>query len=244
MRYTPGMVDVDALRAELTTALTFAGDPERARQQQAYMKSSMPCFGVPMAEVKRISKDLSRRYAPADVERFEHVALSIWRNARHREERYFCETWTGMTTARRWQTPDLLPMYTEMIVTGAWWDLVDWLAIHRVGDILRKHRAHTRPVLEAFAHDDNLWKRRTAILSQNRHKQATDFAWLCEVIMPSIDANEFFLRKAIGWALRVYADVDAAAVLAFVARHKDRLSGVSKREALKHFDNDLRAPLL
>jgi 3-methyladenine DNA glycosylase AlkD len=238
------MVDASALRAELISAFTFAGDPERARQQQAYMKSTMPCFGVPMAEVKRISKELSRRHQPSTVEDFQRVALDVWHAAQHREERYFCETWTGMTTAKRWQTPALLPMYEEMIVTGAWWDLVDWLAVHRVGDILLKHRAETRSVLNTFAHDDNLWKRRTAILSQNKHRQATDFQWLCAVIMPSIDSSEFFLRKAIGWALREYADVDAAAVLAFVATHKDRLSGLSKREALKHFDSAVREPLL
>lgn len=238
------MIDVAALRAELVTAFAFAGDPERARQQQAYMKSTMPYFGVSKPDVQRLSKQLARRYAPSTIDDFEHVTRFIWREATHREERYFCETWTGMTAAKRWQTPALLPMYEELIVTGAWWDHVDWLAVHRVGNILLQYRDETRPVLEAFAHDDNLWKRRTAILSQNTHRQATDFAWLCAVIMPSIASTEFFLRKAIGWALREYAEVDPTAVLAFVATHKDRLSGLSKREALKHFDNDVRAPLL
>lgn len=244
VRYASHMVDVDALRAELVSAFTFAGDPERARQQQAYMKSTMPYFGVPKGEVQRISKALSRRYAPTTVDEFHDVTLAIWHGAQHREERYFCETWTGMTTTKRWQTPALLPMYTEMIVTGAWWDHVDWLAVHRVGTILLNARDETRRVLEVFAHDDNLWKRRTAILSQNTHGAATDFAWLCAVIMPSIDSTEFFLRKAIGWALRDYADVDPAAVLAFVAAHADRLSGLSKREALKHIPDDIKAPLL
>lgn len=237
------MIDVSSLRAELIAAFQRAGDPERAAQQQRYMKSSMPYFGVPMDDVKRISKAVTRAHPPANVDAFERTTLEVWRAAEHREERYFCETWTGMTT-KHWQTPALLPMYTEMIVTGAWWDLVDWLAIHRVGGLLLTHRQAMKPALEAFAHDDNMWKRRTAILSQNRHKEATDFAWLCAVITPSIDSDEFFLRKAIGWALREYAAIDPTAVLAFVATHKDRLSGLSKREALKHVDDDIRAPLL
>jgi 3-methyladenine DNA glycosylase AlkD len=236
--------DGRAVQRALRTAFAAAGSPERAAAQQAYMKSAMPFFGVPMAEVKRIAKEIAKQHPPKTPESWQHTCLRVWREAEHREERYFCETWSGLTLAKKWQTPSLMPMYEEMIVSGAWWDLVDWLAAHRVGGLLARHRAEVAPVLRRWSIDDNLWRRRTAILSQLRHKGDTDFGFLVDVITPSLEPSiagtqrtateKFFLRKAIGWALRAHSDVDADAVAEWVAEQGDALSGLSRREALKH----------
>jgi hypothetical protein len=119
---------------------------------------------------------------------------------------------------------------------------VDWLAAHRVGGLLATHRSQVAPVLRRWSVDENLWRRRAAIISQLRHKGDTDFAFLTEVIRPSLEPSiagtqrnateKFFLRKAIGWALRAYSDADAVAE--WVAEQGDALSGLSRREALKH----------
>lgn len=235
------MFDAKALQAELRAALKTAGSPHRAVEQKLYMKSTMDFHGVPMLGVRQISRDLAAKHNPTTVDQWRDACLLIWREAEKREERYFCETWTAIKVAKPWQTAALVPMYEEMIITGAWWDLVDWLATHRMGDLLLKDRATLSPILRQWSTGDDLWKRRTAILSQNRHKQQTDFAFLTEMIAPSMSSKEFFLRKAIGWALREYAEVDAAAVTAFVVDHKDALSGLSKREALKHAPADVKA---
>lgn len=237
------------LRSELVDALAAAGSPHRAVEQRLYMKSTMEYHGVPMATVKQISKELATKHTPTSVAQWQAACLHVWRSAEKREERYFCETWTGLREAEPWQTRSTISMYEEMIVTGAWWDLVDWLAVHRMGHLLLRHRGAVAPILKTWSTGDlhtpgNLWKRRTAILSQNRHKQATDFGFLVDVIEPSIASNEFFLRKAIGWALREHAKTNAAAVVAFVVDHKDRLSGLSKREALKHAPPEVRASVL
>ncbi len=86
-----------------------------------------------------------------------------------------------------------------------------------------------------MARSDNVWKRRTAILAQLRSKHATDRKLLADVVEPSVDEPEFFLRKGIGWALREFSKTDPVWVIEFIATHSG-LSGLSRREALKHLE--------
>ena len=86
--------------------------------------------------------------------------------------------------------------------------------------------------------EDSLWVRRTAMLSQLRHEERTDTDLLERVLVANLDdtayGREFFVRKALGWALRQHARTAPDWVRAFVSTHADRLSGLSRREALKH----------
>src|SRR3569623_87571 len=128
---------------------------------------------------------------------------------------------------------DALAMYEEMVVTGAWWDHVDSIS-PRLLAILRAERgAMTRAMLE-WAKGANMWKRRSAIICQLGAKAETDLALLEAAIAPSLGSREFFLRKAIGWALRQYARTNPAWVARYVAARDAELSPLSKREALKH----------
>ena len=81
---------------------------------------------------------------------------------------------------------------------------------------------------------DDMWKRRSAILCQNKAKTATDLPFLYACIEPALESKEFFLRKAIGWALRQYAWTDPAEVTRYVRANEARLSGLSRREALRN----------
>jgi len=126
-------------------------------------------------------------------------------------------------------------MYEEMIVTGAWWDFVDDIAAHRIGPILGQEPARMKRKMLSWSRSDDLWKRRTAILCQLVLKE-TDRGLLYACIEPSLPSREFFLQKAIGWALRQYARTDPVAVRLYVRSQGDRLSSLSRREALKHLD--------
>jgi len=88
----------------------------------------------------------------------------------------------------------------------------------------------------SWSKSNNLWKRRTAILCQLRFKAETDLGLLYACIEPSVGSQEFFLRKAIGWALRQYAWTDGAEIKRYVELNSARLSGLSCREALKNID--------
>jgi 3-methyladenine DNA glycosylase AlkD len=222
------------LLAALRRDLARAGSPERAAGARAYMKSAMPFHGVGAEPLRAICRRAFAPHPVADAAAWRRDVLSIWRGARFREERYAAIELTGDRRARGFQTMASLPMYEEMIVTGAWWDLVDALATKRLGEILRNEPAPMRKAMRAWSRSGDLWKRRSAILSQNSFKKDTDLDLLFDLIEPSLSSKEFFLRKAIGWALRSYAWTDARPIVTYVETNRARLSPLSVREALKN----------
>ncbi|HEX6027214.1 MAG TPA: DNA alkylation repair protein [Solirubrobacter sp.] len=193
-------------------------DPVKAPQMQRYMKSSMPFLGVQKPE--RVA--LARAVFPAEVSL--DTVLALWREATYREERYMAL----LLLDRRPPEMAALPVYEELIVTGAWWDLVDAVATGPLGALL----PDVADTLRAWSVDPNLWKRRAAIIAQVKRRADTDFALLAECIDPNRGDREFFIRKAIGWALRAYAWVNPEAVIEYCETHE--LSGLSRREALKN----------
>ena len=223
---------VDAVR----TALAGAGDPERAAGQQAYMKSSMPYRGLTSPELRALLRPILADPAHGFEERddWELAVRDLWDGATHREERYAATALTGYRAYREWQDPDAVPLYRHLIVTGAWWDHVDEVASNRIGPILLSHKAIMTPVVRGWATDADLWLRRTAIISQLTFKDRTDLALLRDAIEANLEDTSFWIRKAIGWALRQHARTDPDWVRATVAEYDDRLSGLSRREALKH----------
>jgi 3-methyladenine DNA glycosylase AlkD len=228
------VIDKGALLAELRAALQRAADPAKAPAMQAYMKSSMPYHGVPTPLLRRVYKQVFAGVALPSAAVWQHEVLTLWREAQFREERYAAIGLSGDRRADRFQTVDALPMYEEMIVSGAWWDYVDAIAGHRIGLLLKRHPAPLRTTMLAWSRSDDLWKRRTSIICQLRFKAETDLDLLYACIEPSLTSNEFFLRKAIGWALRQYAWTDPAEVVRYVTANQERLSGLSRREALKN----------
>ena len=125
-------------------------------------------------------------------------------------------------------------MYEEMVVSGAWWDFVDLIASRRLGPLLQEYPGPMRKKMLAWSRSKNMWKRRSAILCQLSFKADTDLELLYECIEPSLASKEFFLRKAIGWALRQYAWTDPREVRRYVRAHAGELSPLSQREALKN----------
>lgn len=218
---------IDAIRGRLQAA----ADPGRAAGAQAYMKSQMPSLGVRVPEVRRIVKAAAAAHPPGSLAELQSMVLALWRSAGCREERYAAIELTGLKLAAG--ELSMLALYEEIIRTGAWWDLVDGVA-HRLGTLLQAHRSELTPVLGRWSRDDDFWVRRAAITAQLGAKTATDTALLAAVIEANLDDPEFFIRKAIGWALRQYARTDPAWVRAFVQRHWDELSPLSRKEALRN----------
>lgn len=222
------------LLLQLRAELQQAADPARAASMQAYMKSAMPYHGVPAVPMRAI---FSRLFAPRHFDsapRWREQVLALFRRAQFREERYAAVELSGHRLARPFQDLDTLPMYEEMIVCGAWWDYVDVLAAHRLGGLLRKEPQAVAQVMRAWSRSDDLWKRRSAILCQLQLKKDTDPALLADCLAPALPSREFFLRKAVGWALRQYARTAPQWVLDYVREHRAELSPLSQREALKH----------
>jgi 3-methyladenine DNA glycosylase AlkD len=219
-----------ALRRELHRL----GDPEAARDARRYMKSAMPFHGVSAVPFRAACR---RVFAGCDLSsagRWRREVLGLWRGARFREERHAAVELSGDRRARGYQTLAALPIYEEMIVSGAWWDFVDPIAKHRLGPLLRKCPGAMRRRMLAWSRSADMWKRRSAILCQLGFGRDTDLELLYACIEPSLSSPEFFLRKAIGWALRQYAWVDPGEVVRYVRAHEKALAGLSRREALKN----------
>jgi 3-methyladenine DNA glycosylase AlkD len=222
---------------ELVTAvregLAALADPAKAPEMQRYMKSEMPYRGVPKPERGALAKRLFAEHVLSDVDAFVATTLELWRGAQFREERYLAIDLTGQRKYARWQNASLLPLYEEMIVTGAWWDYVDELAIRRVGPLLRGEPETVTPIMQAWSRDEDPWRRRTSVICQVGSKQDTDTDLLAEAIEATIADKDFFLRKGIGWALRQHSKTDPAWVRHFVDTHPE-LSSLSRREATKY----------
>jgi 3-methyladenine DNA glycosylase AlkD len=210
-----------------------SANPSRAVGMQAYMKSTMPYYGLSMPQLRAICKQVFAQHAIASCVGWQEAILELWRNAKFREERYAAIELLLVKRHRACWTPESMPMLEEMITTGAWWDLVDGLA-PVVGELLHSHPRQLRPMMRTWSTDEHLWKRRVSIICQNAFKKDTDLVLLYANIEPNLHDRDFFIRKAIGWALRSYAWTDPKEVARYVRAHETELSGLSRREALKN----------
>ena len=201
---------------------------------QAYMKSEMPYLGVQTPALRALCREVFDAHPLDTRSRWIDTILALWRRARYREERYAAITLAAFRKYRGFRDLEALPTYEEMVVDGAWWDYVDSIATRLVGDLLSRHPREMKRHMRAWARGSDVWKRRTAILSQLSFKGATDVRLLHACIEPSIDHPEFFLRKAIGWALREHAKSDPDGVVDYVVANAHRMSVLSKREALRN----------
>lgn len=226
---------VNDLIRDIRAGFAVLANPDVAAPQQAYMKSTIPFYGLKTPAVRNVLKPLLKQHTLRSAEEWELAIRTLWDTVTHREEWYAALDIARYGRYREYRSSlDALPLYVHLIRTGAWWDVCDEIAQHLVGEVLMKQREVASATMRDWGTDDHLWIRRCSILSQNRHREKTDPALLRDCILPSIDDSDFFSRKAIGWALRDYSRIDPAWVIAFVNEFEDRLSGLSKREALRN----------
>jgi 3-methyladenine DNA glycosylase AlkD len=213
---------IEAIRRELAAR----ADPAKAPGMQAYMKSSMPFLGVQKPGRVQVARMVFPAYPVDGFDAWHDTVLRLWREATYREERYLAIALARDRRYRAHRTIAALPLYEELIVTGAWWDFVDEVAIQLVGEL------EIGSFLREWAVDRDMWKRRTAIIAQVTRK--ADAQLLFDCIEPNRADRDFFIRKAIGWALRDHSKVDPDAVERYCATHE--LSPLSRREALRNLD--------
>ncbi|MBD3941006.1 DNA alkylation repair protein [Microbacterium sp. NEAU-LLC] len=216
----------DQLTDRIRAGLRAVADPERAPGQQRYMKSEMPFLGVRVPEARRVAKSLAKGM---DAAALSDAALELWDAAGFREERYAAMALLSLRPLHA--DARLVPVVEHMVRTGQWWDYTDELA-HRLADLHDARPADTAALVHEWARDADLWIRRIAILSQLGRGIRLDPDVLVDTVDPNTSDAEFFIRKAIGWALREYARVAPGWVRGYVDTHG--LSPLTRREALKH----------
>ncbi|WP_285250708.1 DNA alkylation repair protein [Pseudarthrobacter sp. fls2-241-R2A-168] len=224
------MVNRELLEA-VRSQLRDMADPKRAAGAQAYMKSAIPSLGVRVPEVRRLAAGAVVRYPFDSAEQVRDTVLELWRTAGFREERYAA---IDLTAGRLVATDlQMLPVYEEIIRDGAWWDFADGVA-SRICTLLQANRQEMTAVILGWSTDPDFWIRRASLTAQLKAKANTDPELLRRVIEVNLADPEFFIRKAIGWALREYAKTAPDWVAEFVARHQGSISPLSRREALKN----------
>ncbi len=209
------------------------GDPDDARAMAAYMKTGMPFYGVKKPGRTPIFREMLRRFPAETRQEYEAAVRSLWRQP-HREEKYL-----AIGVAAHYDdyvTLSSVPLYRSMIIQGAWWDFVDAIAADLIGRVLLRQRPAMSGRLDRWIDHEDMWLRRTAIISQLRHKADTDEERLFRFCLARAHEREFFIRKAIGWALREYAKTAPDTVTEFVLANRDAWSGLTYREATKHLD--------
>jgi 3-methyladenine DNA glycosylase AlkD len=226
-------VDADALTTFVADRFAEAADPDKAGAMAAYLKTDMPFYGVQKAGRVPILRAVKDHFPPLNRDDYRTAVLALWAQP-HREEKYLAIGYARIFP--RFVTLSNVPLYRRMIVEGAWWDLVDGIATNLVGDVLLNQREAMTPKNRAWIDDRDMWLRRTAIICQIGHKDATDADLLFEACERRMAETEFFIRKAIGWALRDYARTAPESVRRFVIEYRDQMSGLSYREATKHLD--------
>ena len=217
--------------AELRDALESLADGERATGMAAYMRDQFVFLGISAKDRRAVAKPWLRLAKQAEPEALLDLATWCW----SQPEREFHHVGTDALRAgaAHLRAGDL-DAIRGFITTHSWWDTVDSLAAWTVGPMVTNHDLGER--MDTWVHDDNLWVARTAILHQLGYKDATDADRLFRYADLRAADTDFFIRKAIGWALRQYARVAPDEVRAFVDPRRDALSGLTVREAMKHLD--------
>jgi 3-methyladenine DNA glycosylase AlkD len=218
----------DSIVRRATDTFGAAVDAERAGPMRSYMRDQFEFLGITSVPRRQLTRQvLAGLPKPAEAD-LAAVARKCWA-LDEREYQYFaCDV---LVKHARSLTPSFLPVAAELVTTKSWWDTVDALAANVVGAIVAAHPT-TVSTMDEWAADDNLWLARTALLHQLRYRERTDVDRLFRYCEAQAGHRDFFIRKAIGWALREYAKTDPVAVRLFVDSHPD-LSPLSRREALK-----------
>ena len=228
---------VERARAFASSSLAELAQPEKAVDMQAYMKTDMPFYGVQTPARVLILRQLVRDFPPTHRDGYENLVLGLW-SLPHREEKYLA---LGIAQHfRSFVDTASLPLYRRLIVEGAWWDFVDEVATHLVRQLVLQYPDKVWPEVDTWIDDQDMWLRRSAIICQVGAKEKTDAKRLFTFCAARAEEKEFFIRKAIGWSLREYAKTDPEAVAGFVIANRDRLSGLSFREATKHIQHLIR----
>ena len=214
---------------DLRRALTADADPARSRQMAAYQQHRFAFLGIGASQRRAAAKFFVAAGRGATSSELFDAADACW----EQPEREF--HYVGTDLLVRWvrsiDSSDL-GRVERLIRTHSWWDTVDALAANVVGPMIAAD-ASLSATMDRWI-DDELWIARAAILHQLKFRERTDADRLFGYIDRRAAETDFFMRKAAGWALREYAKTDPGAVRDYVDSRHDRLSGLTRREALKH----------
>jgi 3-methyladenine DNA glycosylase AlkD len=221
---------VKAFVDNLQTTLERHRNPTKATPMAAYMKDKFLFLGLPRTDLDPVVKPILKEVKPfVDTAFLHQSALLLWKLP-EREYQYVALSLLYQYTKQA--SPKTLELIETLVIQKSWWDTVDSLA-GVVGKLAWQFPKWLETI-ETYSTHENFWLRRIALLYQLSYREKTDQKRLFRYCLANAKEEEFFIRKAIGWALREYAKTNPEAVQAFLDKHKDKLSTLSIREASKY----------
>ncbi|MBL0261925.1 MAG: DNA alkylation repair protein [Saprospiraceae bacterium] len=213
----------------LETELLQVASPERASQMKAYMRDQFDYLGINSPQRKEISRFANTQFPFQKMSDFAEWMSTCWKQP-YREYKYICFD-LGFRLTKKMDV-NWVEFFEPYIVKDSWWDTVDGITPHFLGDLLKSKPKMLRTKCEQWIESDNIWYQRSAHIVQLRYARDTDFPLMCEMILRRADSKEFFVKKAAGWALRQYSKYEPDKVKKFI--EKNTLSGLTVREGMKH----------
>lgn len=202
---------------------------ENAAPMAKYMRDQFPFLGIKTPERKELLKQFFQESnilkSPFQIE----FVLSLWEKD-EREYQYAALTYIEKMVKKL--TKSDFPLMEQLILTKSWWDTVDVLAPKPVGVLANQYPEIIHEKMDGWSVAENMWLRRSAILFQLKYKQNTNEELLYRYITQNAKDKEFFIQKAIGWALREYSKTNPESVRIFIERHP--LANLSIREGSKY----------
>ncbi len=213
----------------LIRALEASKNPVKAISMSSYMKNQFVFFGVSAPERKLIFKNILKEKGKPSENEWRDIVWELW-NEEQRELHYIAQE-LMFKFKNNYQEEDI-DWIEKMILTHSWWDTVDFLAANIVAHFFKSFPQIKFSYIEKWIESENIWLNRTAILFQLKYKNETDEALLYRLIRRQMGAKNFFIAKAIGWALRSYSKVNPSSVRQFIDSHP--LQPLSRKEGGKY----------
>jgi 3-methyladenine DNA glycosylase AlkD len=214
----------------LENAFEVNQNPENAFAMAKYMKNNFPFFGIKTEERRRIFKEIWKENKNEVAENAREIALELY--SKPQREFQYCAIEILIKELKGNYKKDDIQLIEKLISDNSWWDSVDTIAKYILGEYLLEFPLETKNVIERFSRSENMWLSRSAILFQLGYKQKTSADLLFSECLKHSHSKEFFIQKAIGWALREYAKSNPEDVKEFVKTNT--LKPLSKKEALKN----------
>ncbi len=206
----------------------FHKNEESAIKMAAYMKNKFPFFGINSPDRKKVQKTFYKSFELHEKDYIDFAKLGF--SFSEREMHYFTIDFFAKQKNRNLSNE--IQFFEYLITTNSWWDSVDTICGQIISPFFEKNKPLQNDCIKKWCVDKNIWLRRSAIIAQLKMKEFTDVELLKFAIENNLNSTEFFINKAIGWALREYAKTNKNWVKDYVS--KTELSNLSKREALKH----------
>ena len=205
-------------------------DPLKAAPMKKYMREQFEYLGIKSPQMAALQKEFIAAHGLPPLEELDAIVRDLW-SLPQREFQYLALSLIGKFEKK--VDEDFITTLEYLITHKSWWDTVDTIAGHPVGTMFKRFPNVKKTYLKKWRKSENFWLRRTTLLFQLGYKEETDFELLCDLVRENLGSDEFFINKAIGWALRQYAHTKPEPVRKFVNATKE-LHPLSRREALKN----------